>query len=80
MKFKWGLEDINKIRGLTMRSEGGGREEAVHVPEVGLIASLGLEKELKLVPSALEMSMILFYLAKNKVKSEILFLETQNSS
>lgn len=48
MKFKWGLEGINKIRGLTMRGEG---EEVVHMPEAGLIASLGLEKELKLAPS-----------------------------
>lgn len=44
MEFKWGLESINKIRGLTMRGEGGGGEEAVCMPEVGLTASLGLEK------------------------------------
>lgn len=49
MEFKWGLEGINKIRGLTMRGEGGGGEEAVCMPEVALTASLGLEKELKLV-------------------------------
>lgn len=41
MKFNWGLGGINKIRGLTMRGEGGGGE-VVHMPEVGLIASLGL--------------------------------------
>lgn len=80
MKFKWGLEGINKIRGLTMRSEGGGGEEVVHMPKVGLIASLDLEKELKLVPSVLEMRTILFYLAKIKVKSGILLSETHNFS
>lgn len=59
----WGLEGINKIRGLTMRGEGGG---AVCMPEVGLTASLRLEKELELVLSALEMPTTLFYLAKVK--------------
>lgn len=66
MEFKWGLEGINKIRGLTMRGEGGGGEEAVCMPEVALTASLGLEKELKLVLSALEMHAMLFYVAKVK--------------
>lgn len=42
MEFKWGIEGINKIRGLTMRGEGGGGEEVAYMPEVGLTASLGL--------------------------------------
>lgn len=36
------------------------------MPEVGLTASLGLEKELELVLSALEVLKTLFYLAKVK--------------
>lgn len=66
VEFKWGLEGINKIRGLTMRGEGGGGEEAVCMPEVGLTASLGLKKEPELVLSALEILTTLFYLAKVK--------------
>jgi len=72
MKFKWGLEGINKIRGLTMGGKGGGGGEVVHMPEVGLIASLSLAKELKPFPSALEVPAILFDLAKLKVKAETL--------
>jgi len=57
--------------------EGG---EVVHVPGVGWIASLGLEKELKLVPSVLEMHKTLFYLSKVKVKSGILLSAAHNFS
>lgn len=49
-----------------MRGEEGGGEEAVCMPKVGLTASLGLEKELELVLSALEMLTTVFYLAKVK--------------
>lgn len=63
-----------------MRGEGGGGEEVVHMPEVGLIVILGLEKELKLVPSVPEMHTTLFYLAEVKVKSGILLSGTHNFS
>jgi len=55
-----------------MGGKGGGGGEVVHMPEVGLIASLSLAKELKPFPSALEVPAILFDLAKLKVKAETL--------
>lgn len=65
-EFKWGLEGINKIRGLTKRGEGGGGEEAVCMPEVGLTASLGLEKGAGACSLSTRTLTTLFCLAKVK--------------